>query len=292
MAKKELPVYHIEHFKQAQSELSFYANTLQEHLEKHHFIHVPHKHDFYLAILFTKGSGTHDVDFTTYQVKPGYVFMLSPGQTHDWKLSQDVEGYIFFHTKAFYDEAYTTVTIRQFPFFQSIYNSPLIVLKGQSFATITQLFKDILEEQLAQKPLKQQKLLAMTNYVYVELSRCSLPAIAVEHQQVHYLARVRELEALVDLHYKSLKLPRDYASLMSMTEKHLNRICKATLNKTTGQLITDRIILEARRLLVQTQLPVNRIAEELGYIDHSYFSRLFKKQTGETPLAFSAQYRH
>lgn len=292
MAKKELPVYHIEHFRQAHSELSFYANTLQEHLEKHHFIHVPHKHDFYLAILFTKGSGTHDVDFTTYQVKPGYVFMLSPGQTHDWKLSEDVEGYIFFHTKAFYDEAYTSVTIRQFPFFQSIYNSPLIVLKGQSFATITQLFKDILEEQLAQKPLKQQKLLAMTNYVYVELSRCSLPAIAVEHQQVHYLARVRELEALVDLHYKNLKSPKDYASLMSMTEKHLNRICKATLNKTTGQLIADRIILEAKRLLVQTQLPVNHVAEELGYIDHSYFSRLFKKQTGETPLAFSAQYRH
>jgi AraC family transcriptional activator of pobA len=291
MAKKELPVYHIEHFDQEHHEGSFYANTLQEHLEKHHFIHVPHKHDFYLSILFTKGSGTHDVDFTTYHVKPGYVFMLSPGQTHDWKLSKDVEGYIFFHTKDFYDQAYSSVTIRQFPFFQSIYNSPLIVLKGQNQETITRLFKDILEEQLAQKPLKQQKLLALTNYVYVELSRCSLPAMAVEHQNVHYLGRVRELEGLVDLHYKSLKLPREYAALMNMTEKHLNRICKATLNKTTGQMIVDRIILEAKRLLVQTQLPVNRVAELLGYIDNSYFSRLFKKQSGETPLAFATRHR-
>lgn len=292
MAKKELPVYNIENFHREYHEDSFYANTLQEHLEKHHFIHVPHKHDFYLAILFTKGSGTHDVDFTSYPVKPGYVFMLSPGQTHDWRLSRDVEGYIFFHTKAFYDEAYTSVTIRQFPFFQSIYNSPLIVLKGQNLATITHLFQDILTEQLAQKPLKKQKLLALTNHVYIELSRCSLPAAVVEHQQVHYLARVRELEGFVDLYYKTLKSPREYAALMNMTEKHLNRICKATLNKTTGQLIVDRIILEARRLLVQTQLPVNRVAELLGYIDHSYFSRLFKKQSGETPLAFLAKYRH
>jgi AraC family transcriptional activator of pobA len=291
MAKKELPVYNIENFHQDHHEDSFYANTLQEHLEKHHFIHVPHKHDFYLSILFTKGSGTHDVDFTTYPVKPGYVFLLSPGQTHDWKLSKDVEGYIFFHTKAFYDGAYANVTIRQFPFFQSIYNSPLIVLKGQSLSTITQLFKDILAEQLAQKPLKQQKLLALTTCVYIELSRCSLPAAVVRHQQIHYLARVRELEGLVDLHYKTMKSPRDYAALMNMTEKHLNRICKATLNKTTGQLIVDRIILEARRLLVQTQLPVNRVAELLGYMDNSYFSRLFKKQSGETPLAFLAKYR-
>lgn len=156
---------------------------------------------------------------------------------------------------------------------------------------ITQLFKDILEEQLAQRPFRQQKLLTMTNYVYIELSRCSLPVQAVEHQHVHYLAKVRELEGLVDLHYKTLKSPRDYAALMSMTEKHLNRICKTTLNKTTGQLITDRIVLEARRLLVQTQLPVSRVAEDLGYLDHSYFSRLFKKQSGETPLAFLAKYR-
>lgn len=291
MAKKELPVYNIGKFHGEHQEDSFYANNLKEHLEKHHFIHVPHKHDFYLSILFTKGSGTHDIDFTSYPVKPGYVFLLSPGQTHDWKLSKDVEGYIFFHTKAFYDEAFTNATIRQFPFFQSIYASPLVVLKGQSLATLTQLFRDIVAEQLAHKPLKQQKLLALTNYIYVELSRCSLPAASVAHQQVHYLAKVRELEGLVDLHYKTLKSPRDYATLMSMTEKHLNRICKATLNKTTGQLIVDRVILEARRLLVQTQLPVNRVAELLGYMDNSYFSRLFKKQSGESPLAFQAKYR-
>jgi AraC family transcriptional activator of pobA len=291
MPKKDLPVYNIENFNSQNHEHSFYANTLQEHLKKHHFIHVPHKHDFYLSILFTKGSGTHDVDFTAYSVKPGHTFLLSPGQTHDWKLSKDVEGYIFFHTKEFYDQAYTSVTIRQFPFFQSIYNSPLIVLKGQALLTITQLFKDILAEQLSQKPFKQQKLLALANCAYVELSRCSLPGTAVQHQHVHYLNKVRELEALVDQHYKSLKSPRDYADLLSMTEKHLNRICKTTLNKTTGELITDRIILEAKRLLVQTNLPVNGVAEALGYFDNSYFSRLFKKQSGETPLSFTAKHR-
>lgn len=291
MPKKHLPVYHIENFDPEHHEHSFYANTLQEHLKKHHFIQVPHKHDFYLSILFTKGNGTHDVDFTTYPVKPGYAFLLSPGQTHDWKLSKDVEGYLFFHTKEFYDLAYTTVTIRQFPFFQSIYNSPLIVLKGQALLTITSLFEDILKEQLAQKSLKQQKLLALVNCAYVELSRCSLPGAPVQHQHVHYLAKVRELETLVDLHYKTLKSPGDYAGLLSMTEKHLNRICKSTLNKTTGQLITDRIILEAKRLLAQTKLPVNQVAETLGYFDPSYFSRLFKKQSGETPLGFTARYR-
>lgn len=291
MPKKDLPVYHIEHFHQPEEEHDFYANTLQEHLEKHHFIHVPHKHDFYLSILFTKGSGTHEVDFTSYKVKPGYVFMLSPGQTHDWKLSKDVEGFIFFHTREFYDQAFTSDTIRQFPFFQSIYHSPLIILKDDAFEMITELFMKVLEEQLSDKPLKPQKLLSLVNYVYIELTRQYDAPIPVQ-QHSGYLTKVRELEGLIDTHYRVLKYAREYAGLMNMTEKHLNRICKTTLSKTTGELITDRVILEAKRLLAQTRLPVNQVAENLGYLDNSYFSRLFKKQTGETPLTFSSRYRH
>ena len=292
MSKQDLPVYSIKKFNQDPDNLSFYANTLQEHLEKHHFIHVPHKHDFFLSILFTKGSGTHEVDFTMYDVKPGYVFMLSPGQTHDWKLSKDTEGYIYFHSKDFYDLAHSTHKIQQFPFFESIYNSPLIILKGKNLENITRLFRETLEEHQSHKALKQQKILAMITCVYVELARCYQSNTPVQHQHINYLSKARKLESLIDENFKTLKYPKEYAQLMSMTEKHLNRICKTSLNKTTSQLITDRIILEAKRLLVQTDLSVNQIAETLGYIDNSYFSRLFKKHESETPLNFLAKYRH
>lgn len=291
MAKEhQLPVFRIGHFQHEEPQHRFYANTLREHLTKHHFIQVPHKHDFYLAILFTKGSGTHEVDFSSYPVKPGYAFLLQPGQTHHWILSDDVDGYIFFHTRAFYDEAFSGATIRQFPFFQSVYSKPLIKLNAEALTSLSRLFREILAEERAQQPFREQKVLALINCAYILLSRVDeLPEQMT--RDTGHLGRMRELEDLIDTHFKDLKYARDYAALMNMTEKHLNRLCKTNLNTTAGQLIADRIVLEARRLLVQAQLPVNRVADALGFSDPSYFSRLFKKQTGETPLAFAARYR-
>ena len=75
--------------------------------------------------------------------------------------------------------------------------------------------------------------------------------------------------------------------MMFISEKHLNRICKECLNKTTSDLIMDRIMLEAKRMLVHSTKSVPEIAEQLGYLDSSYFSRLFKKKCGKTPIEFA-----
>ena len=75
-----------------------------------------------------------------------------------------------------------------------------------------------------------------------------------------------------------------------MSEKNLNRICKITFNKTTSDVIADRIILEAKRMLVHSKSSVIQISVELGYEDDSYFIRVFKKRTGETPLQFIKGY--
>ena len=71
-----------------------------------------------------------------------------------------------------------------------------------------------------------------------------------------------------------------------ITLKHLNRICNEILKKTTTEVIADRIILEAKRMLMDKRLVVNEIATELGYDDYSYFTRLFKKSTAMTPTDF------
>ncbi|WP_431211477.1 helix-turn-helix domain-containing protein [Puia sp. P3] len=76
-----------------------------------------------------------------------------------------------------------------------------------------------------------------------------------------------------------------------MSEKNLNLICKVILNKTTSTVITDRVVLEAKRMLIHTNMNIVQISLDLGYADNSYFSRVFKKATCETPLEFRANYR-
>ena len=102
---QKLPVYKIEHFKSLSQQHEFYANYFIPHIKHHHFATNAHKHDFYLIVLFTKGHGTHEIDFNKYDIKSGAVFMMTPGQMHNWNLSKDIDGYVFFHTKNFYDKS-------------------------------------------------------------------------------------------------------------------------------------------------------------------------------------------
>jgi AraC-like DNA-binding protein len=295
MKKKQLPVLQIEQFDHAhgsfqKSDHDFYANTIPLHLKHHHFIHTPHKHDFFLCMIFTGGKGTHEIDFSSYPVRPGSVFMMSPGQTHNWKLSDDIDGYIFFHTREFYELNFSADSLQNFPFFGSVHAVPFIQANKKQAEDISGAFREILHEFEANKSLKQQRLQTLIRLLYIDLSRI-YPAEATVPESPSYRIQIRTIEALIDKYYKTKKFPKEYAVLMHMSEKHLNRICKSTLNKTTTELIADRIVLEAKRLLAQTQLKVSEVALELGYEDASYFVRFFRKNSSETPAQFMKRYR-
>ena len=287
--KKNLPVYTIRHFKEFKSGEDVYANYFVPHITNHHIATTPHKHDFYLIVFFTAGKGSHEIDFNTYPIKPGSVFVMNPGQMHNWKFSDDIDGYVFFHSRQFYDEGFTKESIQDYPFFSSLHNPPLVQLKKSSLPNMKLLFEEIVSEYKSGEFLRFEKLHALMTLVYIELTR-QYELVKVPENE-NYLARVRMLEELIDMNFKTKKYPYEYAALMNISEKHLNRMSKSCLNKTTSDLIAERIILEAKRILIHSKLSVSEVAFELGYEDNSYFSRFFKKQTGETPVEFMKQYQ-
>ncbi len=284
VVKTKLPIYKIQHFEHEEHEPDFYANDFVSHITHHHFATTPHKHDFYLTVLFTKGSGTHEIDFNTYAIKPGSVFMMSPGQMHNWKFSKGTDGYVFFHTKDFYNSGFTKANVDIYPFFQSLQNPPVINLDKADTEKLGTLFKELVSEHEQQAYLKFEKIHALVNLIYVELSRHYFPTVQLSNES--YLPKVRVLENLIDQYFKTKKYPYEYADMMNLSEKHLNRMSKACLNKTTTELIADRIVLEAKRLLIHSKQNISEIAAELGYENNSYFSRFFKKNTGYAPLQF------
>ncbi len=282
--KSKLPIYKIEHFESTQIETDFYANRFIPHIKHHHFASHPHKHDFYLIVLFTKGSGTHEIDFNTYKIRPGAIFMMSPGQMHNWKLSKDIDGYVFFHTKNFYDKAYINTSLEKFSFFQYKYHTPVVYLNKELTDKMSERFNTLVKEHQNNKALKFEKIHCEINLIYIELARLSFQGIEIKN--VNYLEKIKLLEQFIDQNFKSKKYPHEYASLMNLSEKHLNRMSKECLNKTTTQLIAERILLEAKRLIIHSKQNISEIAAELGYENNSYFSRFFKKHNGQTPLEF------
>ncbi|MCA2010213.1 AraC family transcriptional regulator [Pararhodobacter sp. CCB-MM2] len=97
---------------------------------------------------------------------------------------------------------------------------------------------------------------------------------------------VARYASLLERDFRSNRAVADYAEALGVTPTHLTRVCKTTCGKGAHQLLEDRILFEARRLLSETRLPIKDVAEMLGFNSAGYFTRAFQKTAGMTPSAF------
>lgn len=95
---------------------------------------------------------------------------------------------------------------------------------------------------------------------------------------------------LLDKNYINLKNVSDYAQMICISEKRLVQATSAVLGKSPKEVINDRIILEAKRILAYTNLSIKEIGQELGFKDPAYFVRYFKKNVTLTPVEFRKIY--
>lgn len=279
-----LPIYTIKEFQTKTKE--FYVNDLATHLHTHHFIHKPHKHDFYICVLFTAGKGTHEIDFKSYPIQPGSVFFLKPGSMHHWTFEEKAQGYIFFHSKSFYDLNYQNRQLHDFPFYFSLYNPPVINLKSTDLNAVLPYF-NLLQAETEDDTYTAIKRASLIDLVYIQMARLYTEQQGKQKSKVSYLLKLQAFEQLVNKEFKREKSPNYYANELNMSIKHLNRIVKETLNITASKFIADRIILEAKKLLIHADYRVVEVADALGYEDTSYFIRFFKKHAGVTPNKFN-----
>lgn len=286
------PTLSIHQFDAQGLEHQFYVNTFSEHLRKHHtsILH-PHKHDFYLTVLFTHGTGFHEIDFQRFEVIPGAVFFLQPGQTHHWEFSEAVEGFIFFHSATYYQLNFPHQRLADFPFLYSRNDIPTLQLLSDEITAFSQQFEELLEEFTHAKSHKYQKIASLLNCLYIDLSRCYVEQHAVLKEVAHrYSHKFEAFESLVNEQFITQKSAAFYADQLNIGTKHLNRICRESSGKTSTEFIMERVILEAKRLLSSEQHNLTEIALVLGFEEYTYFSRLFKQYCHESPRDFRKRY--
>ena len=284
---KKIPVYSICSLLGAdKKEMDLLATGLSQFLKQNPNIIFPHRHDFYQIMYITEGSGQHIIDFVSYPVEAGYFYFLSPGMMHTWHFEGHTEGYIIDFNGSFFqsflrDEGY----LSHFPFFHSFTNIPLLVLDGATQSLILPILIKILAEYEAQSEGYDDMIRAHLMELFIILSRAYIPATAT-YQSYNNRAIIRAFEKLVDTHHLEKRFPKDYAPLLGITPNYLNEICAETIGKSAGQIIRERILLEAKRLLVHSKSNISEIAYQLNFEDNAYFSRFFKKYTGFSPENF------
>ena len=287
---KKNEVYEIKKFKRNFFHHNLYVNTFQNHLKEHRFIESLHRHDFYVLVLFTNGTGLHKIDFDTFDITKGSLFLMQPGQIHLWELSSDIDGYIVFFSKEIYNLHFRDKKIEEYLFFQSSKNKPELVLNIDEMKQIQPFFELMVNENQEDQLQKKDKMLNLLDCILVEILR--IYNIESNHLTSTYNHKLKEFEILLEEYYKTEKSPSFYADKMSITLKHLNRISKNILNITITELITRRVILESKRIMVDKNKNIAQIADELGYSNYSYFSKLFKKSVGVTPTEFVNQLKN
>lgn len=281
---RDYPIYEIKKFNCDTSLDEFYSNTFKNHLLTHSFIEKSHSHDFYLIVLFTNGFGKHTIDFETYEIQPGTVFLLQPGQIHSWELSYNIDGFILFFTSEFYNLHFATKRIENYSFFNSSKSNPEIKLNENDSELIGGYFEQLVTEKEIQEIHTKDKIIILLDLLLIELSR-KHPFLKI-HQSTSYQYKFQQFETVLENYFKSEKSPSFYASKLNITLKHLNRICKEVLDQTVTETIRKRIVLESKRMLTLKQFTISEIAHELGFESNSYFSKIFKMQTGISPKEF------
>ena len=291
MTTSKIPVYDICAIDQAQKDLLI--ERLPSYLKKHYQnLHTPHRHSFYHLVLFTKGKGTHTIDFEKFQVKPFQIYFMKPGQVHSWHFENEMDGYVVhFNASLFSTFLQNGHYLAQFSFFKGNAADSVCQLPVSIHTQITQLFESMLAEINGGKEQNVDviRLRLLELFILIDRSCTSKKARSIPRQK---LTLLNSFQQLIDNNYKTLKLPKEYAELLYVTPNHLNALCQDLLGKTAGDLIRDRVLLEAKRLLTNADLNVAQIAYELNFQDNSYFNRFFKKEVGMTPEEFRKTFIH
>jgi len=254
------------------------------YLAHHKNLHAAHRHTFFHLVLFTQGAGSHTIDFESFKVKPYQIYFMTPGQVHSWNFEGFTDGYVINFSSSFFNTFLLNASYAEnFSFFGGDVKEAVIDLPEALHARIVALFEEIIKESENSGPQNADMVRLLMLQVFILTGRLSSNNIGPASYNKTLL---KTFQKLVDLNYTSLKLPKDYAELLYITPNHLNAICKDLLGVQAGEVIRNRILLEAKRLLTNPQLSITEIAFALNFNDNSYFTKFFKKTENITPEEF------
>lgn len=268
-------------------DIALLAKPLSVFLDENPNIIFPHKHDFYQILYLTEGSGRHIIDFETYVAGAGYFYFLSPGMMHTWDFDKNTEGYLVNFQGSFFQKAFNNDNyLSQFPFFHSINNEPFMAISPHIHAQIEGVLEEIIEENRNKQVFYEEAIRSNLVNLLIQLTRYYVPKSVSLFAPFSSIQTVREFEKLVDKLYLEKRFPKDYALILNITPNYLNEMCVEAVGKSAGQIIRNRILLEAKRLLSYGKMSISEVAYQLNFEDNAYFSRFFKKYTNLTPDEF------
>lgn len=256
---------------------------------------LPHRNDFYTIYWITGGEARVTIDAITYMAQAHSLVFIAPAQVAQISEIVPCEGWWIGFEEQFYcvkDEAANRSRgINSLLFFNPDF-ATLLSPDGTDETTLRNILVMMEEECRGKGDHYTGAFFSLLQLFLIRVSRImEREERASEGLDEHTSGPFIRFRQLIGEHYREKKNVSDYARLLNMTPVCLNALSKNLSGQTAGEQIRGHVILEAKRLLHNTNLSAKEIAYRLGFEDAPYFSRFFKKYTGQTLLEFREQSR-
>ncbi|MBR8638545.1 AraC family transcriptional regulator [Streptomyces tuirus] len=247
-----------------------------------------HRIDFHVVMLFGEGPVRHMVDFTEYEATAGDLLWIRPGQVHRFSPTSEYRGTVLTMQPGFLPRATVEAT--------GLYRYDLPPLLRPDAAQLTGLRNSLGQlrreyEDTATLPLSLHTAVLRHSLTAFLLRLAHLAASSAQSPRQRSDSTFTLFRDAVEQDFASNHSVSAYADALGYSRRTLVRAVRAATGDTPKAFIDKRVVLEAKRLLAHTDLPIGRVGAAVGFPDAANFSKFFHQHTDLTPAQFRAELR-
>lgn len=255
-----------------------HVETIRSRSELHDWHLKAHRHARLHQLLFlTKGSGTADIDGRSFSIPAASFVNIPRGVVHGYEFAPETNGWVVTLTSDLLDHC-----IQESEGVRAPLERPTVLPLS---ATLRSLAEHLFEEYHNQSFARAQVLRSLAGALTALAARDIFAADSANQAASGNLLFSR-FEEMIERDFRKRRPLADYARDLAISPTHLNRISHQSTGQAASRLINDRMLREARRMLIYTNLTAAQIAYDLGFSDPAHFSRVFAKGTGIAPKGF------
>lgn len=244
----------------------------------------PHRHADLCQLLYVhKGRAQVEIEGQHHVLAPSAIQVIPPLCVHGFQFSPDVEGFVL------------TLAAPLVAQLQAQLGGSMSALQraasypaGQDRDYLNSLFNAVQNEYVGTQPARDMLLQSLISVLLVWVTRQVIQrreARQVPQRGREYLSLFNQQ---VEARFREQPTVEQLAHKVGISVAHLNTVCRELSGQSALQIIHQRLLLEAKRLLIYTPMTVSEVADNLGFADPAYFSRFFRRLNGTSPSVFRA----
>lgn len=243
----------------------------------------------YTIYWIQEGKGTYNIDFEHYTFTDNVLFFLSPGQVFTVDSEQIKTAYKLTFVRDFYCiQTHDQEVACNGILFNNIYETPFVKPCAKDTAKLNLILENLIEEFQQNETAQYDMLQAYLKQFIISSVRIKKENHVIKEDTETRL--FKDFSLLVEQNFKTMHSVTEYAKRLALSPKSISKHFQKLGSKTPSEFIKNRILLEAKRLLIYTDKTVKEIAFELGFNDPAYFTRFFTKAISKSPLQFKKEY--